>query len=319
MSGTVSLRSLPAQAPPQSAQRPEVSECVERSAREGGTKQGSSRRGCARGKPQEAGWGNRGAVDSPVFGAAGRERWPVARPSGTRGRRRAPDGAPGQTPPTAAGTRYGRHVATAKRCARPVGHASECPHHAQGGRECVRGVVAPRGYDIRGPGGGTSGRPQRPRRVAAIGWCGRGVGASGCPPRWGHQGLPPRTWEAWRRLAASQARRVSGWRGVPEAGRRPQRATPALYAGRAAPLAARRAQCLRRAVSHGRWSGGAPCRRGRGGVRGPASPVARASCLGVGPTAPSPRAGAQAQGRKAGSRGATPRASCRAHAAQRPR
>ena len=40
-----------------------------------------------------------------------------------------------------------------------------------------------------------------------------------------------------------------------------------------------------------------------------------ASCRGVGPTAPRPRAGAPAQGRKAGRRGAIPRVVCHAHAA----
>ena len=45
--------------------------------------------------------------------AAGRGRWPVARPSGTPCGRRAPDGAPGETPATAAGTRCGWHVVSA--------------------------------------------------------------------------------------------------------------------------------------------------------------------------------------------------------------
>ena len=112
--------------------------------------------------------------------------------------------------------------------------------------------------------------------------------------------------------------------------------TPVLGAGGAALLATRRTQRLGDAVSHGRWSGGGLGRRGREGVRGPASAVAWSSCLrvphmaatvhresgtpwasslGVGHTGLLPRACAQAQSRKAGRREGTPRAEGRAHAA----
>ena len=121
-----------------------------------------------------------------MCGAAGRGRWPVVRPSGIPCGRRAPDGAPGQTPPAAAGTRCGRDVAAATRAARPVGHTSGFTYHAQGGQECVRGVVSPHGTPSAVPGGGTSGGPQRAWRAAAGGWCGRGVWASGCPRTAGH-------------------------------------------------------------------------------------------------------------------------------------
>ena len=233
--------------------------------------------------------------------AAGRGRWPVARPSGTPRGRRAPDGAPGQTPATAAGTQCWRHVAAATRCARPVGHASGRTHHAQGGWELVRGVVSPRSTTSAVPGGGTSGRPQRVRRAATGGWCGRGVGASGCPRAADHGGgrASPHRIGSLRVCHPGRGRHVAvrprarpggpaGGVGVPEAGRRPQRATPARCAGGAASLAARRAQRLGCAVSHGRWSGGGPGPRGRGGVRRPARTVAWSSCLGVRHTATVP-------------------------------
>ena len=263
-------------------------------------------------------------------------------------RAEGPAGAPGPTPATAVGTRWGRHVTATKRAVRLVGHASGGMHHAQGGWERVRGVVSPRSTPSAVPGGGTSGRPQRARCAATGGWCGRGGGASGCPRVAGHGGglASPRLGGGLRVVPPGRGRRVAvrprarpggpaGGVGGPEAGRRLQRATLAQCAGRAVPLAARRAQRVGCAVSHGRRSGGGPRRRGRGGVRGPASPVAWASCLsvqhtatvnresgttwasclGVGHTGLLPRACAQAQSRKAGRRGATPRAEGRAHAA----
>ena len=249
----------------------------------------------------------------------------------------------GQTPPTAAGTRCGRYVAAATRAARPVGHASGRTYHAQGGRECVRGVGSPCGTPSAVPRGGTSGGPPRAWRPVAGGWWGRGVCASGCPRTAGHgRGLAsPGLVGGLRVCHPGRGRRVAvrprgpaGSAGVPEVGRRPQQGTPDLCAGRAAPLATRRAQRLGEALSHGRWSGAGPGRRGRGGVRGPASAVTWTSGLGVGHTAtatpgawhslgilagcgahrahtPSRCAGAGQEGRLR----ATPRAWSRAHAA----
>jgi len=175
-----------------------------------------------------------------MCGTAGRGRWPVARPSGTPCGRRAPDGAPGQTPATAVGTRCGRHVAD-----------------AQGGRAYVRGVVFPRGMPSALPGGDTSGRPPRAGRAAAGGWWERGVCASGCPRAAGHGrgraspgllgGITVCHPGRGRRVAVRPRVRPEGpvgGTGVPEAGRRPQRATLARCAGGAALLAARRAQRL---------------------------------------------------------------------------
>jgi hypothetical protein len=184
-------------------------------------------------------------------------------------------------------------------CRTPRGHRHGPAHHAQGGRERMRGVVFPRGRPSAVAGGGTAGRPQRPRRATAGGWCRCGVGASGCPRAVGPGGgrVSPRLVGGLRVVHPGRERRVAvrlraplggpaRGAGVPEAGRRPQRAPPTLCTSRAAPLAARRARRLGCAVAHGRRSGGSPDRRGRGDVRGPARPVAWASCLGVRPTAP---------------------------------
>ena len=124
----------------------------------------------------------------------GRGRWPVARPAGTPCGRRVSDGAPGQTPPTAADTRCGRHIASATHAARRVGHASGLTPHTQGGREDVRGVGSLRGTPLVVPGGDTAGRPQRAWRVA----------------------VRPR----------ARLRGRAGGAGGPEAERSPQRGTP---------------------------------------------------------------------------------------------
>ncbi len=169
----------------------------------------------------------------------------MARQSGTPCGRSAPDGSPGQTPATTAGARCRRHIASAQRSARPVGPASRLPHHTQGGRECVRGVVSSRGTTSAVPGGGASGYPQRAQRAAAVGWYGRGVCASGCPRAAGHGGgqASPHRVGGLRvfhpgRVAVRPRGRPggsAGGAGVPEAGRRTQRAAPVLCAGRAAP------------------------------------------------------------------------------------
>ena len=165
------------------------------------------------------------------------------------------------------------------------------------------------------------------------------VGEPEACARCGRAAGPPRVrMEAGRRpqvvLGSVPATRGRRGGGPPGTTLGTQQATPALCVGPAAPLAARRAQRLGGAVSHGRRSGGGPDRRGRGGVRGPASTVVYASCLGVRPPAPVtpgawhslgilPRCGAdsaQTPSRcagegQAGRRGATPRGACRAHAA----
>ena len=171
---------------------------------------------------------------------------------------------------------------------------------------------------IRGPRRGVgrgAGRLRGRARPAAL----------GSPGGRGHRGAQARCAPGSPRHRCQEARRsCQAWWGAGvwprRAGRRPQRATWAWCAGRAVLLTARRAQRLGCAVSHGRRSGAGPRRRGRSGVRGPARPVARssclsvphtaamhresgtlwASCLGVGHTGLLPRACAQAQIRQAG-------------------
>lgn len=220
-----------------------------------------------------------------MCGAAGRGRWSVATPSGTSCRRRVPDSAPGrrlrrQRVPGAGGTSP-LPRALPVQWATPAG-ARTTPR--AGGSACgvwsLHAASHPRSrWGHLRPSAALSACRRR-RVVWAWCWCQRVPAALGASGSFTQDvgGVSPSGSEP-----GMEGARVHG---LSEAGRRTQRATPALCAGRAIPLAARRAQRLRRAVSHGLESGGEPCRRGRGGVRGPASPVAWASCLGVRHTAP---------------------------------
>ena len=118
-------------------------------------------------------------------------------------------------------------------------------------------------------------------RLGKPGACAEGAREAGYP-------LVPMQAGRGRRVALGSvpAPRGRGLGGHPGMTPGTSRATRDRGPGRAAPLAARRAERLRGAVSHGRRSGGGPGRGGPGGVRSPASAVAWSSCLGVWHTAP---------------------------------
>ena len=172
--------------------------------------------------------------------AGGQTVWHPVRAQGT-GRRTGPDAC-------------GDSVrAIRRRChARCTSHGThQRVHHAQRGRECVRGVVASRDTTSAAPGGGTAGRPQHTRRAAAGGWGGAVLVPAGArgplapvacwrlPAALGASASATQgAWEACRRQAVRQAGRASGSRGG-ACGRGPSPAghTPVPCAGRAAPWA----------------------------------------------------------------------------------
>ena len=213
-------------------------------------------RGCARGKTQEAGRGHREAVGSPVCGAAGRGRWPVAggqtgwhpvRAQGT-GRHTRPDACDGGGAPVRARRRR-CHTRCTSRGTRQQAHA---PRPGEGGVRARCGGLTR--HDIRSPRRG-HGRPSAARATGHRQQVGCGACASGGPRAAGHGGglASPRRVGGIRVCHPGRVRHVAvrrcatpegptGGVGGPAAGRRPQQATPARCAGRAAPPAARRAQ-----------------------------------------------------------------------------